>query len=115
PEIMNYSAADSNLSGGLIVFRGTSQMNLAAPWPPGNQVCTRLRLQFQPYAPSALVPVISAADAGLPAALGAVAAIPPGTKFRLNLAMEAAYTSGGCNTWQPALQLYDQAPTIAGQ
>lgn len=115
PEIMTYSAADSNLATGLVVFRGNSQMNLATFWAPGSQVCTRLRLQFQPYAPSALVPVIPAANVGLPASLGAVAAIPPGAKFRLNLAMEAAYASGGCNTWQPALQLYDQAPTINGQ
>lgn len=115
PEIMAYSAADSNFGAGLIVYRGTSQMNLAIPWGPGNQVCTRLVLQFQPYAPSTLVPVVDAASVGLPASLGGVAAIPPGYKFQLNLRMEAAYVSGGCASWQPALALYDAAPTYPGQ
>lgn len=114
-EIMTYSPADSNFASGLIVYRGTSQMNLAAPWGPGNQVCTRLVLQFQPYAPSPLVPVVAADSVGLPASMGGVAAIPPGSKFQLNLRMEAAYVSGGCASWQPALALYDAAPTYAGQ
>lgn len=115
PEIMTYSAIDSNLATGRIVYLGTSQMNLAIGWGPGAAVCTRLVLQFQSYPPSALVPVIAAIDVGLPAELGAVAAIPPGARFAMNLAMEAAYQSDGCVTWQPALQLYDQAPTINGQ
>ena len=57
-EVMMFSAAQSDLAAGRLVYTGNSQMNLIAPWPQGSAVCTRFTMQFQPYNSSPLVPLL---------------------------------------------------------
>ncbi|MEO7323276.1 MAG: hypothetical protein ABIW82_00445, partial [Dokdonella sp.] len=113
-EVMTYAPAQSNPATGKLQYTGVSALNLQAPWGQGSGLCTRFTMQFAPYNGSPLVPTVSATSAGLPAAIGNVAAIPPGSSFSVNLLFEAAYTSNGCTSWQPALAIYDAAPTNPG-
>lgn len=105
-ERWQYSAADSNLPGGKIVFTNTTNIALADSTKPS--LTGRLTITIVD-ANNAPVPFADVATLGLPARDGKYGAEIAGTAFTVKALAEVEDMAKA--TWTPYLDYYDAAPT----
>lgn len=99
-----YSAADSDLLNGLLVFTNTTHILLADSSTPTLNGRLTMTIQTTSFA--------SVADLGVPARDGDYGAEIPGTTFQVGAIAEVQPVGGG--SWTPYLDYYDAQQTAQG-
>ena len=108
-ETWQYSAADSDLTGGTIVFTNTT----AIKFDDGSSMAASGRMTMTIVDGSgAAIAFAKIGDLGVPARSGAYGAEILGTAYTVTALAEVKDPASG--TWMPYLDYFDQAPTADG-